>query len=58
MPGVEVAGEEDKSVLDRTGQVTDPFGYSWTFATHVKDMTEAEMAAAGEAFARQQGWKK
>jgi uncharacterized glyoxalase superfamily protein PhnB len=43
---------------DRTGTVADPFGYSWTFATHVKDMTEAEMAKAGEAFAKQMGMKK
>ncbi len=42
---------------DRTGAVTDPFGYTWTFATHVKDMTEAEMKAAGEEFARKMGMK-
>jgi hypothetical protein len=24
----------------------------WTFATHVKDMTEAEMQRAGEEFAK------
>lgn len=38
---------------DRTATVLDPFGYIWNFATHVKDMTEAEMHAAGEAFAKQ-----
>lgn len=43
---------------DRTGTVADPFGYSWTFATHVKDMTPEEMARAGEEFARQAGMKK
>lgn len=42
---------------DRTGSIVDPFGYSWTFATRVKEMTEDEMRRAGEEFARnmQQG---
>jgi PhnB protein len=31
---------------DRYGVVTDPFGHKWSFATHVKDMTPAEMQAA------------
>jgi len=38
---------------DRTGTVADPFGFTWTFATHVKDMTMDEMKKAGEEFARQ-----
>jgi PhnB protein len=38
---------------DRCGMVADPFGYNWTFATHVKDMTRDEMRVAGEEFARQ-----
>jgi PhnB protein len=38
---------------DRYGMVTDPFGHKWTFATHVKDMTTAEMQAAMDcAFAQ------
>jgi uncharacterized glyoxalase superfamily protein PhnB len=44
---------------DRCADLHDPYGYRWAFATHVKDMTEAEMAAGGkafaEAFAKQQG---
>ena len=37
---------------DRYGVVTDPFGHSWSFATHVKDLTPAEMEAGmKEAFA-------
>ena len=28
---------------DRSGTVTDPFGHSWTLATHVEDVTEEEM---------------
>ncbi len=35
---------------DRMGQVTDPFGQKWTFATHIKDMTKEEMKAAEQAF--------
>ncbi|HBG18430.1 MAG: glyoxalase [Desulfobacterales bacterium GWB2_56_26] len=28
---------------DRMGTVQDPFGYSWSFATHVKDLTPEEI---------------
>ncbi len=36
---------------DRYGKLTDPFGHSWSIATHVKDMTPEEMAAGmQEAF--------
>lgn len=31
---------------DRYSQVTDPFGHHWSIATHLKDMTPDEMAAA------------
>ena len=31
---------------DRYCQVTDPFGHHWSIATHIKDMTPAEMQAA------------
>jgi PhnB protein len=43
---------------DRTGEVIDPFGYRWTFATHVKDMTKDEMRRGGEEFARQAGQRR
>jgi PhnB protein len=43
---------------DRTATVLDPFGITWTFATRVKDMTEAEMAKAGEEFARKMATAK
>ena len=37
---------------DRYGVVTDPFGHKWSFATHVKDLTPAEVQVAmKEAFA-------
>jgi uncharacterized glyoxalase superfamily protein PhnB len=38
---------------DRYGVVTDPFGHKWSFATHIKDVTPAEMQAAmKEAFSQ------
>jgi PhnB protein len=37
---------------DRVASVADPFGYLWSFATHQKDMSDAEMRRAGEEFAR------
>ncbi len=33
---------------DRYGIVTDPFGHNWSVATHIKDMTPEEMAAAAQ----------
>ncbi len=35
---------------DRTGQVVDPFGQSWTIATRKVEMTPEQMKAAAEAF--------
>jgi uncharacterized glyoxalase superfamily protein PhnB len=38
---------------DRYGVVVDPYGHKWSFATHIKDMTPAEMEAGmKEAFAQ------
>ena len=34
---------ENKFYGDRSGQITDPFGYVWSIATHVEDVTPAEM---------------
>jgi uncharacterized glyoxalase superfamily protein PhnB len=34
---------------DRYGVVIDPFGHTWSLATHIKDMTPEEMAQAGKA---------
>jgi uncharacterized glyoxalase superfamily protein PhnB len=37
---------------DRYGLVKDPFGHSWAFATHIKDLSMDELIQAGkEAFA-------
>jgi len=35
---------------DRYGVVTDPFGHKWSFATHLKDMTPAEMQESMKSF--------
>lgn len=35
---------------DRAGQVKDPFGYSWTIATHAKDLTKDEVRKGAEEF--------
>ncbi len=32
---------------DRYGQLLDPFGHHWSIATHIKDMSPAEMEEAG-----------
>jgi uncharacterized glyoxalase superfamily protein PhnB len=38
---------------DRYGVVTDPFGHSWSFATHIKDLTPDQMKSAmKDAFAK------
>lgn len=34
---------------DRYGMLVDPFGHSWSVATHVKDMTPEEMMKASQA---------
>jgi len=34
---------------DRYGKVQDPFGHSWSFATHIKDVTLEEMEQAAAA---------
>jgi PhnB protein len=37
---------------DRYGQLEDPFGHRWSVATHVRDVTPAEMREAIEAMSR------
>jgi PhnB protein len=34
---------EDQFYGDRTGEVTDPFGYRWTLSTHVRDVSSEEL---------------
>ncbi len=38
---------------DRTGMVTDPFGYLWTIATRKEDVPEDEMKRRAEEFFKQ-----
>ena len=41
---------------DRYGQVEDPFGHTWSFATHQKDLTPAEIQQGmAEAFSQHPG---
>lgn len=35
---------------DRFGVVTDPYGHSWGFATHIKDLSSEEIAKASSEF--------
>ncbi len=44
-----LAGMSDMFWGDRFGQVRDPFGHKWSIATHVKDLTEAEVVEAAKA---------
>jgi uncharacterized glyoxalase superfamily protein PhnB len=44
---------EDMFWGDRVGTVQDPFGYSWSLATHIKDLTPEEIQQGAQAaFAR------
>jgi len=38
---------------DRSGTLTDPFGYTWTIATHKEDLTPEEMQQRQEAWMKQ-----
>jgi PhnB protein len=35
---------------DRMGSVTDPFGYSWSLATHTKDLSDQEIQKGAKEF--------
>jgi uncharacterized glyoxalase superfamily protein PhnB len=35
---------------DRCGTLKDPFGYSWTIATHTRDLTDEEVRQGAESF--------
>lgn len=36
---------------DRSGKFNDPYGYRWTIASHVRDVSQEEMDAAANAWA-------
>src|SRR5258706_2892383 len=40
---------------DRTGNLTDPHGYSWTIATHKEDLTPEEIKQRQDEFMKQFG---
>jgi PhnB protein len=40
---------EDQFWGDRYGKLKDPFGHSWSIATHIKDMSPEEMKASMDA---------
>ena len=46
-----IQAAEDMFYGDRCGRIEDPFGYEWTVATHVKDVSEAEMKKGMEKMA-------
>jgi PhnB protein len=45
----------DQFYGDRSGTVDDPFGLSWTLATHVEDVSEEEMDRRFKEMMQQQG---
>lgn len=47
-----VAPVSDQFYGDRSGQVADPFGYSWTIATHKEEVSVEEMYRRFEALTR------
>ena len=49
-PGMEL---KDQFYGDRSGTVIDPFGHKWTLATHIKDVSEAELHKAMDAMAKE-----
>ena len=40
---------------DRCGTLKDPFGYSWTIATHTRDLSREEIQKDAQAFFQQAG---
>lgn len=44
---------QDQFYGDRSGSFTDPFGHSWTVATHVEDVPEDEMQRRMAEFSNQ-----
>lgn len=41
--GTQVRPVQDQFYGDRSGTLVDPFGYQWTLATHIEDVSEAEV---------------
>jgi PhnB protein len=49
---------EDQFYGDRSGQIQDPFGYTWIVSTHQKDVPVEDMQREVEKFARERAAKK
>jgi PhnB protein len=45
---------QDQFYGDRSGTLEDPFGHTWTLATHQEDVSLEEMRRRHDAFAKQQ----
>ena len=48
----EARAVKDQFYGDRSGNLVDPFGHVWTIATHVEDVSEAEMQRRMAAMAK------
>jgi PhnB protein len=45
---------EDQFYGDRSGTLNDPFGHTWTIATHMEDIPPEEMRKRAEKFMQKQ----
>jgi PhnB protein len=50
VPGGPMGQMMDQFWGDRSGTITDPFGYQWTIATRKEDLTREEMDRRGQEF--------
>ena len=46
---------QDQFYGDRSGTVTDPFGHTWTIATHKEDLSPEEVGRRAAEFMKKQG---
>lgn len=53
--GKETKALQDQFYGDRSGTLTDPFGHSWTVATHKEDVAPEEMQRRAAAAMREMG---
>jgi PhnB protein len=53
--GKETQPLKDQFYGDRSGTLTDPFGHSWTIATHKEDLSPEEMKRRGDEYMKQMG---
>lgn len=49
---------QDQFYGDRSGTVTDPFGHTWTLATHKEDLTPEQITQRFEEFMKSQAQSK